>query len=75
MRRCRYRGQTKAHLQHILTAIAVNIECLSRQSSDESAPRVRRQPSRTISTGTASHACLRPTCPASRPPARSRRRQ
>ncbi|MGW3728295.1 hypothetical protein ACWDPP_24770, partial [Streptomyces sp. NPDC000851] len=24
--RCRYRGQNKAHLQHILTAIAVNIE-------------------------------------------------
>ncbi|MGN9760080.1 hypothetical protein [Streptomyces sp. SD31] len=25
MRHCRYRGQPKAHLQHILTAIAVNI--------------------------------------------------
>ncbi|MGW7574482.1 transposase [Streptomyces sp. NPDC054765] len=29
MRRCRYRGQDKAHLQHVLTAIAVNIERLS----------------------------------------------
>ncbi|WP_327419484.1 IS1182 family transposase [Streptomyces sp. NBC_01233] len=29
MRRCRYRGQGKAHLQHVLTAIAVNIERLS----------------------------------------------
>ncbi|WP_240361177.1 MULTISPECIES: transposase [unclassified Streptomyces] len=38
MLRCRYRGQTKAHLQHILTAIAVTIERLSRQSSDEPAP-------------------------------------
>ncbi|MEV6587032.1 transposase [Streptomyces acidicola] len=27
--RCRYRGQPKAHLQHVLTAIAVNIERLS----------------------------------------------
>ncbi|MFF2820451.1 transposase [Kitasatospora cineracea] len=26
MRRCRYRGQPKAQLQHVLTAIAVNIE-------------------------------------------------
>ncbi|MCA2229760.1 transposase [Nonomuraea sp. NEAU-L178] len=30
MRRCRYRGQPKAHLQHVFTAIAVNIERLSR---------------------------------------------
>ncbi|MER6112571.1 transposase [Streptomyces hirsutus] len=29
MRRCRYRGQPKAHLQHVLTAIVVNIERLS----------------------------------------------
>jgi hypothetical protein len=29
MRHCRYRGQPKARLQHILTAIAVNIERLS----------------------------------------------
>ena len=32
MRRCRYRGEPKAHLQHILTAIAVNIERLSARS-------------------------------------------
>ncbi|MFI9276179.1 transposase [Kitasatospora sp. NPDC052896] len=35
MRRCRYRGQPKAHLQHVLTAIAVNIERLSRQAAAE----------------------------------------
>lgn len=29
MRRCRYRGQPKAHLQHVFTAIAVNVERLS----------------------------------------------
>lgn len=38
MRRCRYRGQAKAHVQHVLTAIAVNIEPLSRQPSDEPVP-------------------------------------
>ncbi|MER5362403.1 transposase [Streptomyces sp. NPDC002785] len=27
MRHCRYRGQDKTHIQHVLTAIAVNIEC------------------------------------------------
>lgn len=32
MRHCRYRGQPKAHLQHVLTAIAVNIERLSGHS-------------------------------------------
>ncbi|MFI1586276.1 transposase [Embleya sp. NPDC020630] len=31
MRRCRYRGQHKAHVQHVLTAIAANIERLSRR--------------------------------------------
>jgi transposase len=40
MRHCRYRGQPKAHLQHVLTAIAVNIERLSHLPPDESpAPR------------------------------------
>jgi len=29
MRHCRYRGQPKAHLQHVLTAVAVNIERLT----------------------------------------------
>ncbi|MET9914248.1 hypothetical protein ABZZ74_47395 [Streptomyces sp. NPDC006476] len=29
MRRCRYRGQGKTHIQHVLTAIADNIERLS----------------------------------------------
>ncbi|MFE7333209.1 transposase, partial [Streptomyces sp. NPDC057565] len=35
MRQCRYRGRSKAHLQHVLTAIAVNIERLSRWSVTE----------------------------------------
>ncbi|SFX72878.1 transposase [Streptomyces atratus] len=35
MRRCRYRGQPKAHLQHVLTAIAGNIERLSGRSATE----------------------------------------
>ncbi|WP_405593187.1 IS1182 family transposase [Streptomyces sp. NBC_01190] len=41
MRRCRYRGQPKAHLQHVLTAIAVNIERLSSRPATEatSSPR------------------------------------
>jgi transposase len=34
MRHCRYRGQPKAHLQHVLTAIAVNIERLSQLPPD-----------------------------------------
>ncbi|WP_255306557.1 IS1182 family transposase [Streptomyces sp. Wb2n-11] len=42
MRRCRYRGQRKAHIQHVLTAIAVNIERLSGLSPAEEAPRPRR---------------------------------
>ncbi|MFF4764430.1 transposase [Streptomyces sp. NPDC001292] len=37
MRHCRYRGQPKAHLQHVLTAIAVNIERLSGRSATEEA--------------------------------------
>ncbi|WP_329327304.1 IS1182 family transposase [Streptomyces mirabilis] len=38
MRRCRCRGQPKAHLQHVLTAIAVNIERLSGLSPAEKPP-------------------------------------
>ena len=38
MRRCRCRGQAKAHLQHVLTAVAVTIERLSRQSRGENTP-------------------------------------
>ncbi|MDX3130657.1 transposase [Streptomyces europaeiscabiei] len=38
MRRCRYRGQGKAHIQHVLTAIAVNVERLSRLPPTEEAP-------------------------------------
>ncbi|MCI3899956.1 transposase [Streptomyces spectabilis] len=29
MRRCRYRNQSKGHFQHVLTAVATNIECLN----------------------------------------------
>ena len=41
MRSCRYRGQPKAHLQHVLTAIAVNLERLSSRPEAEksSSPR------------------------------------
>ncbi|MFD3731254.1 transposase [Streptomyces sp. NPDC058632] len=37
MHRCRYRGRPKAHLHHVLTAIAVNIERLSGRSVTEGA--------------------------------------
>ena len=36
MRHCRYRGQPKAHLQHVLTAIAASIERLSQLPHGES---------------------------------------
>ncbi|MFF4146941.1 transposase [Streptomyces sp. NPDC001698] len=53
MRRCRYRGQQRAHLQHVFTAIAANIECLSRRS--EKYPRSgRRPPCKTSWTSTGS---------------------
>ncbi|MEU6709126.1 transposase [Streptomyces wuyuanensis] len=42
MRRCRYRGQGKAHIQHVLTAIAVNIERLSGLPPAEETPSSRR---------------------------------
>ncbi|WP_307825290.1 transposase [Streptomyces sp. M2CJ-2] len=41
MRRCRYRGQPKAHLQHVLTAIAVNVERLSGRSVTEETSSLR----------------------------------
>ncbi len=41
MRRCRYRGHGKAHIQHVLTAIAVNIERLSGLPPTEEAPTPR----------------------------------
>jgi hypothetical protein len=44
MRRCRYRGQGTARIQHVLTAIAVNIERLR-------TPSVRRRPARQASPG------------------------
>ncbi|MER5435768.1 transposase [Streptomyces sp. NPDC002588] len=42
MRHCRYRGQRKAHIQHVLTAIAVNIERLSGLPLAEETPTPRR---------------------------------
>ncbi|MEU5304213.1 IS1182 family transposase [Streptomyces noursei] len=42
MRRCRYRGQDKVHVQHVLTAIAINIECLSGLPPTEEPPPPRR---------------------------------
>ncbi|WP_435613357.1 IS1182 family transposase [Streptomyces sp. bgisy159] len=41
MRRCRYRGTAKAHIQHVLTAISVNIARLSTQEPDDSTYRPR----------------------------------
>jgi hypothetical protein len=38
MRHCRYRGQPKAHVQQLLTAIAVNIERLSQQPDGQKTP-------------------------------------
>ncbi|MFE2936099.1 transposase [Streptomyces sp. NPDC059278] len=42
MRCCRYRGQRKAHIQHVLTAIAVNTERLSGLPPTEETPTPRR---------------------------------
>ncbi|MEO3768731.1 IS1182 family transposase [Streptomyces sp. B8F3] len=42
MRRCRYRGQSKTHVQHVLTAIAINIERLSGLPPADEAPPPRR---------------------------------
>lgn len=39
---CRYRGQGKAHIQHVLTAIVVNIERLSGLPPAEEPPTPRR---------------------------------
>jgi hypothetical protein len=41
MRHCRYREQAKAHLQHVFTAIAVNIERLSTLAPTGEAPPTR----------------------------------
>ncbi|WP_374227106.1 transposase [Streptomyces sp. AC558_RSS880] len=41
MRHCRYRGQPKTHLQHVLTAVAVNIERLSGLPPTEETPSPR----------------------------------
>jgi len=42
MRHCRYRGQVKVHLQHELTAIAIDIERLSGLPPTEEALPPRR---------------------------------
>jgi hypothetical protein len=66
MRHCRYRGQPKAHLQHALTAIAVNIERLSQLPPATAQPRDHRRPSRSTSTSTTSSACA-PGEPSAKP--------
>lgn len=38
-RHCRYRGQAKTHVQHVLTAIAINLERLDAHESPEHRPR------------------------------------
>jgi Transposase DDE domain len=68
MRRCRYHGQPKAHLQHVLTAIAVNIERLSALQPGENQPGARRRRSRTTSTSTTSSDCA-PGEPSAKQPA------
>ncbi|MFG2177505.1 transposase [Streptomyces abikoensis] len=40
-RRCRYHGTAKTHVQHIFTAIAINIERLSEQEPENSTYRLR----------------------------------
>jgi hypothetical protein len=41
MRRCRYHGLAKTHVQHVLTAIAINVERLSGQEPADSTYRPR----------------------------------
>ncbi|MFE7838727.1 transposase [Streptomyces sp. NPDC057474] len=40
-RRCRYRGLAKTHVQHVLTALAINVERLSEQEPVDSTYRAR----------------------------------
>jgi transposase len=40
-RRCRYRGLAKTHVQHVLTALAINVERLSDQEPTDSSYRPR----------------------------------
>ncbi|MET9904983.1 transposase [Streptomyces sp. NPDC006446] len=54
MRHSRYRGRGEVHLQHVLTAIAINVERLSGLSPTEEALPPRRPPSRTTSTSAGS---------------------
>jgi hypothetical protein len=55
MRQCRYRGEPKARLQHVLTAIAANTERLSALHQPTQHPRPgRRPPSRPSWTSTRS---------------------
>ncbi|MFJ3879144.1 transposase [Streptomyces sp. NPDC090077] len=44
IRYCRYRGQGKVHLQHVLTAMAINIERLSGLSPPTEEARPPRWP-------------------------------
>ncbi|MER5509266.1 transposase [Streptomyces sp. NPDC002766] len=40
-RRCRYRGLAKTHVQHVLTALAINVERLSLQEPADGSYRPR----------------------------------
>ncbi|MEU3099431.1 transposase [Streptomyces sp. NPDC006967] len=44
--RCRYRGLAKTHVQHVPTALAINVERLSLQEPDDGSYRPRPQDSR-----------------------------
>ncbi|GAA5706828.1 hypothetical protein AQJ43_36655 [Streptomyces avermitilis] len=44
MRQARYRSQTKTHVQHVLTAIAVNIERVNAELTTPAAERRPRTP-------------------------------
>lgn len=55
MRQCRYRSEDKAHVQHILTAIAVNLERIDVHLPPAPARNPRNQPhSKASSTGSTS---------------------
>jgi DDE family transposase len=66
MRHCRYRGQPKARLQHVLTAIAVSIKRLSQLPPVRAHLRGRRWPSRSTLASTTSSACA-PGEPSAKP--------
>jgi Transposase DDE domain len=67
MRHCRYRGQPKARLRHVLTAIAASIERLSQLLPGDNRLHDYQQRSRANSTSTTSNACAHGE-PSAKPP-------